>query len=55
MPAGDLAQRRVEPEAMDAPDADLVLLRAALAKLAQFNFLADINCPRPLQCPDSPR
>jgi len=40
MTAGSLVQRRLEPEAMDDPSVDPVLHRAALEKLAQFNFLA---------------
>ncbi len=40
MAVRNLAQRRLEPEAMDDPSVDPLLHRAALEKLAQFNFLA---------------
>ena len=40
MTAADLAQRRLEPEAMDDPAVDPRLHHAALAKLAQLNYLA---------------
>ncbi|HTF89728.1 MAG TPA: methyltransferase [Planctomycetota bacterium] len=40
MTARNLAQRRLEPEAMDDPAVDPLLHRDALEKLGQFNFLA---------------
>jgi SAM-dependent methyltransferase len=40
MSAGGLTQRRLEPEAMDDPRIDPGVHRAALEKLAQFNYIA---------------